>query len=443
MLARELAFTPDAAGRRRELGDEAEGIARRLGDPTTLARVRCAVFMGLSDVMAPEERIECGEEVVRLARESGDLELEIQGHYEIMYGALERGDRDRVDAEVASSVAIAETLAQPFWRWLATVYQALQLLLDARWNEAEPHVQRAKELADEAGEVTGHQVFTVQMTQIALLRGRAAEGAPQETFRAVSARYGTTSVSAALSYGAFARNDADGALAMLEADSRNGFASTPDDAFSGYVFSQLAGMVYCLDADAYASAIYDRLLPSQGRFVLPCGPFATYSPADTYLGMLATMLERFDDAEGHLDRAGELLASMRAPWLDLFQLAARADLASARGDADLAEQLVVEGLALADAIEDRNALVPPRAGPAPAVRRERRRAGLPECRARSMGTARSARASSAVPCRGGRASPVGDVPLDRRRRRREAGGPLRIHPGAAADLRGHAARVPA
>jgi tetratricopeptide (TPR) repeat protein len=354
MLARELAFTSDTVLRRRALGEEAEQIARRLGDPVTLARVRCAVFMGLCDVMAPEERVECGEEVVSLARDAGDLELEIQGHYEIMYGALERGDRDRVDAEVDTSVAIAETLAQPFWRWLATAYQSMVLLLDARWDEAVPYVRRANELADEAGEVTGHQVFTVQMNVIALLRGRAAEGSPEETYRAVSTRYGTTSVFVGMSYGSFARGDAEGALASLEADSRNDFASTPDDALAGYMFAFLAWMVYCLDAAAYAPAVYDRLLALQGRFVLPCGPFATFSPADTYLGMLAIMMERLDDAEAHLDRAAELLAKMRAPWLSLFHLAALADLARARGDAELASELVAQGLNVADGLQDRS-----------------------------------------------------------------------------------------
>jgi ATP/maltotriose-dependent transcriptional regulator MalT len=73
-------------------------------------------------------------------------------------------------------------------------------------------------------------------------------------------------------------------------------------------------------------------------------------PVELYLGVLGTALGRFDDAERHLDAAGQWAATAGAqPWAAWANVH-RAELLAARGEAGAAARLAAEAAAQAQAL---------------------------------------------------------------------------------------------
>jgi hypothetical protein len=94
--------------------------------------------------------------------------------------------------------------------------------------------------------------------------------------------------------------------------------------------------------------LYERLLPYASQVV---DTFATIGGSVARsLGRLATLLERYDDADAHFDRALAAHERLQAPfWIALTKLD-RADLSLARGasgDADRARDDVGDATVIA------------------------------------------------------------------------------------------------
>ena len=348
MLARELAFVLGSVDRRRELCKDALAMARRVGEARTIARTQCLAFMATSELYTPEERVTSGEEVIAMARQVGDLELEAQGHYQALYGLLERGHLTEAKERIAIVTAIADTLAQPFWRWVVVSWQTVMQLCEGEFDEAEDGMRRAKELADEAGEVTGYQVYWIQISLLAHVRGTPAEATPPEAFKALMARYTTLSAGVLQpAYIDFVLGNASTALATLEAVSLNDFAAVPDDSYAPYAFSGSTWMVWYLNATSMARPLYNRLLPRRGTMALPMGPHVAAPQVDVLLSVLAVLDGRLDDAEVHLGEAAEWSSRFRIPWYEVGLATATAELAVAQGAPHAAS---VIGAALAQSL---------------------------------------------------------------------------------------------
>ena len=100
---------------------------------------------------------------------------------------------------------------------------------------------------------------------------------------------------------------------------------------------------------ARTETLYRLLLPSDGLNVM-AGHALCYGPASRLLGILATTVRRWDDAQRHFEDALSMNAKMGArPWLARTQLDyAGMLLARAQaGDRDRAMPMVDEALATA------------------------------------------------------------------------------------------------
>jgi hypothetical protein len=80
-LAGELLGDAAAAARRRALADEALRLARRTGEPGTLAEVLDARLHALWDPAGAEARLAAGSEIIDLARAAGDDRRERHGQF--------------------------------------------------------------------------------------------------------------------------------------------------------------------------------------------------------------------------------------------------------------------------------------------------------------------------------------------------------------------------
>jgi tetratricopeptide (TPR) repeat protein len=137
---------------------------------------------------------------------------------------------------------------------------------------------------------------------------------------------------------------------LLETLARHDFADLPRDSMWMVSMSYLADVCVFLRDKNHAGALYEILLPFDGRSVSACNGEVCHGALSRYLGDLAATLERWDEAERHFEDALAMNARMGAlPWLAHTQhrygvmLLAR----NQPGDRDKAIVLLESGLATA------------------------------------------------------------------------------------------------
>ena len=350
MLTRELAFVPEMVERRGELAAEAISMARRIEDLRGLALTLCFAVVGTSGEIGPAERIALADEIVEIARELDDLELEIQGHFHLAHGQLQLGEVEAVEASMRRSEEIASALGQPFWRWLVATYGAMRLLLQARSDEAEALIAQALQYGDEAGEIHAYMAYGIQSAAVTFARGRTVRLTTPRVSKALAARYPATSLGAvAIATTSVMAGRYDEGRAAIEAVARDGFATINRDSAFAYSFGILSWCTELLWESRYSDAIYDALMPYVGRAAVPAGPYAVLTTVDALVAGQACLLGKFDLADAHLDSHEELARRIGAPQLLAETHVRRALIALARGDANAsalvarAEEAVASG----------------------------------------------------------------------------------------------------
>ena len=129
--------------RRATLSQEAVGMARRVGDPPTLAYVLNRKFYALMGPGNVEDQFATATEIVRLAEELSDRDMALQGRMFRLIGLLELGDIPAVDLEIEAMARLAEELRQPFYLWYAAQARTMRALMEGRFREGERLAQQA------------------------------------------------------------------------------------------------------------------------------------------------------------------------------------------------------------------------------------------------------------------------------------------------------------
>jgi hypothetical protein len=353
-LATELYFVPGSWERRDILSAEAVAMARRMGEPRTLAVSLHARNYALWAPGGAAERLAIGREIVDLAHQCREGELALHGHAWCQTALVELGDIDGLDIELAAYQRLADELRQPRYLWYAATRRAARRLgADAGAADAE--------------NVFGGQMFLVwqeRPTQEAIDhshdRCRTAEAtAGPDSFIALSLRLMRLLLLL----------DMPGRTEEAQVDHTRLLVSSVerlDPMFYGMGWSIFAVILTAaavrLSAVEVAARLYDLLLPQSGLNAQDCGAVAFHGAYSHHLGALAATLARWEWADEHLadaaamhDRMGArvFLARTRLEW-------ARVLLARRRpGDAARARELL--GQALGTAREIRLANVERRA----------------------------------------------------------------------------------
>ncbi len=153
--------------------------------------------------------------------------------------------------------------------------------------------------------------------QLYLLRreqGRLAEVA--DVLRASPIDYPTYPIFRAVQAQAAAElGHAEEARDALEALTRDDFAAVPFDEEWLVIMALLAETAGTLEDAGHAPALYERMLPYADRVAISYPEISTGAFARN-LGLLATLMERWEDAEGHFEAATELNERVGAvTWL--------------------------------------------------------------------------------------------------------------------------------
>jgi DNA-binding SARP family transcriptional activator len=159
--------------RRRLLLQEAEGIARRVGDPSTLIFVLITACLGFDTLDNLDARVAKTSEVLNLVEESGEVLLAPTVHAMGVYNGLETGDMRLLDQEIASFDVYAKRQRQPQRQWLAFMFKAVRAVTRGFFSEAEEYMDRARELSSSILPAGYHDARVLNMViAIARERGR-------------------------------------------------------------------------------------------------------------------------------------------------------------------------------------------------------------------------------------------------------------------------------
>lgn len=354
-LAMELSFAEAAADqqRRAPLIREALAMSARLDDPSVRAAVLADSYFVLWSPDNLDERMDIARESVRLAEERRSHELALWGHGLELINLLERGDIQAVDAKREVIARLSEMVPQPLHHQKRTMITAMRALLDGRLDEAEPLMLEAFQIGQQAHSPDALMYFGVQLWALRREQGRLSE--VETPLRALVEQYPGIPgwrCALALLYCELGRPaDARRELEHLAGDA---FAAVPREGNWLMSLTLLAEVCAVLGDIRHAGTLYELLLPYARRnavaaFLAACNGSVAY-----YLGLLATVLGRWEAAHRHFEDALAAHERMGArPFVarTRFALAAMLHARGAGGDHDRALTLLKQSHETAGALE--------------------------------------------------------------------------------------------
>jgi class 3 adenylate cyclase/tetratricopeptide (TPR) repeat protein len=316
-LAVELMFTDRQ--RRWALSDEALAVARRLGDGPTLGRVLLSRIAAIWEPGALAERRALVSELLALAADLGDPFVKVWAELYGFETAMEVGEVDEADRLLSEAQGTASEVERAL-RWFSEFPRAGRALFAGRLAEADALARAALEIGRATQSLNEFRIiYGVQRFEIRVEQDRVDELLPG-LIEAAGTGNPESQAMLAQAYCEVGRlQDAQGVFDRL-------MAALPDvlpDPNWIIAITRAASVCAELGDRAAAVRLTTLLAPFADRIagngVIWMGSVAHY------LGVLATTLEQFDQAEGYLAVSDAAHERLHAPgWR------ARTRLASAR-----------------------------------------------------------------------------------------------------------------
>jgi DNA-binding CsgD family transcriptional regulator len=354
-LAQELYFTP-ARERRAALSHESVAMARRLGHRATLAAALFSRCVAIWEPGNPRERLTLTGELLRLADETGNRELTLQGYRWHVGALLELGDIQAADRALATHSRVADELRQPLYRFDAVRWRATQALLEGNFPDAERLIAKALELGQRVLSVSAALYALGQRFSLYREQGRLREmGAELErTLAAAIERYPTLPTQRcvlARLYCELGRRDE--ARQLFEQLAAEDFAAMYRDLLWLTGMSLLVEVCVTLGDVSRAARLYELLLPYASQVIVAGSAAACYGAVARYLGLLATALGRWQEAARHFEDALAMNTRLRARPFTAYTQHEYAVMLLARGapgDRQHADGLLAEALTTAETL---------------------------------------------------------------------------------------------
>jgi tetratricopeptide (TPR) repeat protein len=154
---------------------EAVQMARRLDDKASLAYALPARYASIWGPDNIEELRGIAEESVRVARQLGDAEREVEAQLIRHTAYLTLGDIGTARASLDAADVLAEDQKQVIHRWYVASYRTIAALFEGRLDEAEPMIERTRELGRRAQHLDPEVAHRLQLFMLRLEQGRVAE----------------------------------------------------------------------------------------------------------------------------------------------------------------------------------------------------------------------------------------------------------------------------
>jgi DNA-binding SARP family transcriptional activator/tetratricopeptide (TPR) repeat protein len=294
------------------LSQEAIEIATELGDPEARAHACGARRRVLWDAPHLQDRIEASTEMLTLARQIGNLELQLQAHAWLVVDLLERGDRDAVDAQMEAFAAGADRLRQSLFEWTGIVWRAMRALLAGALDRADHLAAEALAAGAPAEAVTASQYYAIQILAIRRDQGRMGE-LEQATRQAVAENPARPAWRAALANMLCEEGRLKEARVEFERLAAHDFEDVPKDLDWMIAMTLLSDVCADLGDAERAALLYERLEPYADLNVVIGLAAACLGSAAGFLGKLAATMGRPERAAEHFERALAANAALQAP----------------------------------------------------------------------------------------------------------------------------------
>ena len=262
--------------------------------------------------------------------------------------AARAGDIDEMDRCIALNGAMAEHLDQPTFSWDHTFVSALPAQIAGDTDRAEQLATKAVEIGLSCGQPDAAIIFGAQLMIVSGQRGTMSDLAP--VIEEMAGK--TPDISPWLFSSLLAKAHVEGdrtedARALLEEFAAAHFDLPLDQTWLTGMVDFAEAAIECKDPK-YAQPIFERLAPWSAQ--LPATGGSALGPVSHYLGGLAAVLGRYDQAETYFAQASELSDRMGAKFF-----AARTDLLWGKmlaerkgpGDSERAQALVFKAHAAA------------------------------------------------------------------------------------------------
>jgi eukaryotic-like serine/threonine-protein kinase len=332
--------------RGRQLMVDVLDLAMETRDPRALVgAVNLSHFTSLGDRWI-RERMAGSTEIIRVARERGDLETAVEGYGSLLVDSLTVGEIDRFDAALEAYASTAEQLRQLVYLSFASVRRSTKAAFSGRFDEGEEHALDAYRYARRARSPNAEQVLAVQT--FALRREQGRFGEIEGQLAEMAELYSDLPAwRCAQQIVLISQGKLEDARAIYESLAPDGWAVLPRDANWPFALAALAEACAEFGDVDRAPDLYALLAPYEGRNIVVAGAWSCYGPVSRYLGMLATTMSRWEDAERHYTDALKMSEDMGSPP---FAARTRHDLAAmllardGEGDRARALGLLVEAL---------------------------------------------------------------------------------------------------
>jgi DNA-binding SARP family transcriptional activator len=287
--------------RARSLTAEAVALARRVGDLEALLNTLESVAAVSFEMEELNESLAVAAELLTLAREAEDRELEGRTQVRRIHDLLTVGDIAAARAAHREVERLSEELRLPRLRWEAARFAVVWAELEDRLAEAWALADRALVLGRRAQGAMAAADFAV--TRCVLLHRERALGKDLAAVRASAeqARH-LVAFRAAVCLGAAQAGELAAARAELESLAADDFAALPRDAAWRTAVALLAEASALLQAREHAAKLYEQLLPHRHYFV-QAARAACMGSAEYYLGVLAETMGDTELAIVHYELA--------------------------------------------------------------------------------------------------------------------------------------------
>ncbi len=296
MLGAALTGSPDSA-RREAAATEALALANALDDPQLIARLAPDILCALWTPITAELRAEISNRAVSAAIASGDPYLRFVVNVTAFNTAVSLGDAARADAALAAMRQVLESHSEPRMRWSLGVVETFVATMAGRFEEAQRLADASVELGMSLGEPDAFSVFASQFFVIGTFAGRYAQILPVVD-QVLAGGEAAMPFRLAHAIACAVSGRRDEATAVLEAGQANGFARVTQDLFWLTTIVGYAVLAIELDDRVAAAELLPMLEPYASQVAF--NGATSQGPVAAYLGRLASMLGRFDEADRHL-----------------------------------------------------------------------------------------------------------------------------------------------
>jgi class 3 adenylate cyclase/tRNA A-37 threonylcarbamoyl transferase component Bud32 len=291
-LSREFEFGHEIQ-RAREVSDRAVQVARCLGDPSALFLALSARWTAYEGPGERDEGFRTARELREAADASGNRAFQLQSRSWLQSSATESGDRAEYEQLFAEEEELLEPAQSGFGEFVHRVAATTRASFDAEWDTAERLAREALELGQRLGNPNARIMFSLHMRVIFAARGEHEALLSDlrgcldvhEIYRCYLAAWLAVC------------GHMDEAQALLDELCADDLAAVPPDRNWWKSISSLCAACGLLGDRAHAEQLYRHLSPYPKRG----SNIHTGGSTSVWLGVLCTVLERWDEGIAHCD----------------------------------------------------------------------------------------------------------------------------------------------